>query len=174
MDSTPARSRTAAATESRRRAAQDALSRVRDAIRQARREKAQPSAAAVARRAGVSRSFIYDNPEARAAVAAALAEAGEQRAQLIAEADDQREATWRERAAAPATASYRCRPQPAGARLAPPVHGAFSSRWVMSSRKGVMCMSSSALAACCCSWRSSSARFVWVLLLVWRWLADIQ
>ena len=37
MDSTPARSRTAAATDARRRAAQDALGRVRDAIRQIRR-----------------------------------------------------------------------------------------------------------------------------------------
>lgn len=98
MDSTTVRSRTAAATESRRRAAQDALGRVRDAIRQAHREKAQPSAAAIARRAGVSRSFIYDNAEARAAVAAALAQAGERRVQLLAEAGDQREATWRERA----------------------------------------------------------------------------
>jgi small-conductance mechanosensitive channel len=98
MDSTPARSRTAAATDARRRATQDALGRVRGAIRQARREKAQPSAAAIARRAGVSRSFIYDNPDARAAVSAALAEAGERRVQLMTEADDQREATWRERA----------------------------------------------------------------------------
>jgi small-conductance mechanosensitive channel len=95
---TPARSRIAAATAARRRAAQDALGRVHDAVRQIRREKAQPSAAAVAPRAGVSRSFIYDNPEARAAVAAALAEAGERRVQLLAEQDDQRESTWRERA----------------------------------------------------------------------------
>jgi len=98
MDSTPARSRTAAATDARRRAAQDAFGRVRDAIKQIKREKAHPSAAAVARRADVSRSFIYDNPEARAAVSAALAEAGERRVQLLAEQDDQRESTWRERA----------------------------------------------------------------------------
>jgi chromosome segregation ATPase len=99
MDSTSAPgSRTAAATESRRRAAQASLGRVRDAIRQIKREKAQPSVAAVARRAGVSRSFVYDNPEARAAVLAALASAGERRVQLLAEQDDQREATWRERA----------------------------------------------------------------------------
>ncbi|HEX3957457.1 MAG TPA: DUF6262 family protein [Trebonia sp.] len=99
MGSTPAPgSRTAAATESRRRAAQDALGRVRDAIRQIRREKAQPSVVAVARRAGVSRSFVYDNPEARAAVSAALAEAGERRVQLLAAAGDQQEATWRDRA----------------------------------------------------------------------------
>ncbi len=99
MDGAPAASpRTAAATDARRRSAQAAIGRVHDALRQARREKAQPSVAAVARRAGVSRSFIYDNPEARAAVAAALAEAGERRVQLIAGQDDEREATWRERA----------------------------------------------------------------------------
>jgi Family of unknown function (DUF6262) len=98
MGSTPSRSRTAAATDARRRAAQDALGRVRDAIRQIRREKAQPSVTAVARRAGVSRSFVYGNPEARAAVSAALAEAGERRVQLLDEADERREATWRERA----------------------------------------------------------------------------
>ncbi len=99
MDSTPAPgSRTAAATDARRRYAQDALGRVRGAIKQVKREKTQPSVAAVARRAGVSRSFIYDNQEARAAVSAALAEAGERRVQLLDEADGQRESTWRERA----------------------------------------------------------------------------
>jgi hypothetical protein len=54
MGSTPARSRTAAATNARRRAAQDALGRITDAIKQVKREKAQPSAAEVARRAGFS------------------------------------------------------------------------------------------------------------------------
>jgi small-conductance mechanosensitive channel len=99
MAATPdAAPRTAAATEARRRATQAAVRRVHDALRRARREKAQPSVASVARRAGVSRSFIYDNPEARAAVAAALAEAGERRVQLMAGQDDAREATWRERA----------------------------------------------------------------------------
>src|SRR5579862_6632171 len=99
MADTPASApRTAAATDARRRAAQAAICRVHDALRQARREKAQPSVAAVARRAGVSRSFIYDNPEARAAVASALAEVGERRVQLIAGQDDACEATCRERA----------------------------------------------------------------------------
>ena len=99
MADTPAWTpRTAAATDARRRSAQAATLRVHDALRQARREKAQPSVAAIARRAGVSRSFIYDNPGARAAVAVALAEAGEHRVQLIAAQDDEREATWRERA----------------------------------------------------------------------------
>jgi hypothetical protein len=90
--------RTAAALAARRRTTEAALQRVRDAITRLRREKAQVSVAAIARRAGVSRSFVYGSPEARAAVAAALAEAGEQRVQLLDGQDAEREATWRERA----------------------------------------------------------------------------
>lgn len=89
---------TEAAIAARHRATEVALKRVHDVLRQARREKAQPSVATIARRACVSRSFIYGNSEARGAVAAALAEAGERRVQLIAGQDDEREATWRERA----------------------------------------------------------------------------
>ncbi|MDO0910553.1 hypothetical protein QQM39_06680 [Streptomyces sp. DT2A-34] len=63
-----------------------------------RREKAQISVAAVARRADVSRTFLYDNPEARTATASAMVEAGERRSQTLAEQNDEREATWRERA----------------------------------------------------------------------------
>jgi hypothetical protein len=47
--------------------------------------------AAVARPAGVSRTFVYDNPEARAAVSAALARVGEYRVQLLADRDNERE-----------------------------------------------------------------------------------
>lgn len=61
-------------------------------------EKAQVSVAVVARRADVSRTFLYDNAEARAAVAAATAQAGERQSRMPAEQDDEREATWRERA----------------------------------------------------------------------------
>jgi DNA repair exonuclease SbcCD ATPase subunit len=90
--------RTAAALAARRRSTDAALGRVRDAITRLRREKAQVSVAAVARRANVSRTFLYDHPEARAAVATAMAEAGERRARSLADQDEQREATWRERA----------------------------------------------------------------------------
>ncbi|MFJ6141244.1 DUF6262 family protein [Kitasatospora sp. NPDC092286] len=90
--------RTAAALAARHRGTQDALTRVHDAIARLRREKARISVAAVARRADVSRTFLYDNPEARAAVATAMTEAGERRSQMLAEQDDDREATWRERA----------------------------------------------------------------------------
>ncbi|WP_406491878.1 DUF6262 family protein [Streptomyces sp. NBC_00846] len=90
--------RTAAALAARRRKSETALERVHQAIIQLRREKAQVSVAAVARRADVSRTFLYDNAEARTAVAAAIAQAGERRSRTLAEQDDEREATWRERA----------------------------------------------------------------------------
>ncbi|MDO0934208.1 DUF6262 family protein [Streptomyces sp. DG2A-72] len=90
--------RTAAALAARRHKTETALQRVHEAIAHLRREKAQVSVAAVARRANVSRTFLYDNPEARAAVASAMAKAGERRTQMLAEQDNEREATWRERA----------------------------------------------------------------------------
>jgi hypothetical protein len=89
---------TEAALAARRRSTEAALTRVRDAVTRIRREKAQVSVAAVSRRAGVSRTFIYSNPDARAAVADAISQAGEQRTQLLDAQDDEREATWRERA----------------------------------------------------------------------------
>jgi chromosome segregation ATPase len=56
------------------------------------------SAAAVARRAGVSRTFVYTNPDAKTAVAKAVRETADQRRRLLADTDYSREATWRERA----------------------------------------------------------------------------
>jgi ribosomal protein L9 len=56
------------------------------------------SVAVVARRAGVSRTFLYTNGDAKRAVAEAIRGSGDQRSRLLAEADDSREATWRERA----------------------------------------------------------------------------
>jgi chromosome segregation ATPase len=90
--------RTAAALAARRHKTEAALQRVHDAITRIRREKAQVSVAAVARRADVSRTFLYDNPAARSAVAIAIAEAGEHRTRILANQDNEPEATWRERA----------------------------------------------------------------------------
>ncbi|MEU6868122.1 hypothetical protein ABZ924_33665 [Streptomyces sp. NPDC046876] len=56
------------------------------------------SVAAVARRADVSRTFLYDNPEARDAIASAMDEADKRRTLTLADQDDEREATSRERA----------------------------------------------------------------------------
>lgn len=89
---------TEAALAARRRSTEAALGRVRDAITRLRREKTQVSVAAVSRRADVSRTFIYSNPGARAAVADAITQAGEHRTRILDAHDDEREATWRERA----------------------------------------------------------------------------
>ena len=88
---------TAAALAARQRATEAALKRVHDAITRLRREKTQVTVAAISRRAGVSRTFLYSNPDARTAVAAVLAESGERRVQMLAAQDDEQEATWRER-----------------------------------------------------------------------------
>ena len=90
--------RTAAALAARRRATNAAVHRVRDALTRLRREKTQVTVAAIARRANVSRTFLYDNPEARAAIVSAIDEAADRRQQTLADHDDKREATWRERA----------------------------------------------------------------------------
>jgi small-conductance mechanosensitive channel len=91
-------SRTAAAAAARRRRSEAALQRVRDAIAAMGREKARVSVAAIARRANVSRTFIYDNPQARAAIAAALTDTEQQPQQLRPARDDGQLAVWRERA----------------------------------------------------------------------------
>lgn len=64
-------STTAAAIEARRRASGKMLQRVDQAVRQMRRERARITVAAVARRADVSRTFLYQNAQARALIAAA-------------------------------------------------------------------------------------------------------
>ena len=110
--------RTAAALAARRRKTETALQRVHEAIARLRREKAQASVATVARRADVSRTFLYDNPEARAAVASAMAKTGERRTWLLAGLDDEREATWRERALNAEDARKRI-PQPRSRRATP-------------------------------------------------------
>lgn len=92
------KSRTAAALAARRRKTDAALRRVQEAIARLRREKAQVNVAAVARRADVSRTFLYDNPEARTAVVTAIAETGERRSKMVTDQDSEREAAWRERA----------------------------------------------------------------------------
>jgi chromosome segregation ATPase len=96
----PARSapRTAAALAARHRDTQAALGRVGDAIARLRREKTPVSVAAVARRAGVSRTFLYTNEDAKSAVSKAIRETAGQPRRVLAEVDDTREATWRERA----------------------------------------------------------------------------
>lgn len=89
---------TAAALAARRTSTQAALQRVDDAVARLRREKTPVTIAAIARRAEVSRTFLYDNSQARAAVAGATAQYGTRRAQDLAAQDAEQEASWRERA----------------------------------------------------------------------------
>ena len=81
---------TAAALEARRVTAQAAHQRVHHMLVRMRKEKAPITVAAVARRAGVSRTFLYTNPEARTAVADAAAASGLQRAADLTAQDTER------------------------------------------------------------------------------------
>ena len=89
--------RTAAAIEARRRATGQKLKQVRDAIAWLQRSKTPVTYPAVARRAGVSRTFL-DNPDARALMDAAGTAQTAQRQRDQARQDSQAEASWRERA----------------------------------------------------------------------------
>jgi hypothetical protein len=90
--------KTAAALAARRSSTQAALGRVHDALTRMRREKTPVTVAAVSRRAGVSRTFLYSNPEARTAMAAATEASGLRQADDRATRDTGQDATWRERA----------------------------------------------------------------------------
>jgi small-conductance mechanosensitive channel len=90
--------RTAAAIEARRHATGQKLGQVREAITWLRRSKTPITYPAVARRAGVSRTFLYDNPDARALMQAAGTAHTAQRQHDQAGQDSQAEAAWRERA----------------------------------------------------------------------------
>jgi len=85
----------AAALAARRSSTHAALARVDDAIRRLRHEKTTVSIAAIARRADVSRTFLYTNPDAKAAVTEAIQETTDRRSRPVA---DPGETTWRERA----------------------------------------------------------------------------
>lgn len=96
--STRTPSRTAAANAARHNRTQASLQRVTDAIARMRRDKTLISVAALARRANVSRTFLYTNPDARSQIHAAASNAQAQRAGDLTAQDDARESTWRERA----------------------------------------------------------------------------
>ncbi len=97
MTATPP-SRTAAALAARRRNTAGKLEQVRVALTRLRREHTDVTFPAVARQAAVSRTFLYDNPDARALVEQALTRTVATRAQARTERDAAQEASWRERA----------------------------------------------------------------------------
>ena len=90
--------RTAAALDARRHSTHAALDRVTDAITRLRREKRPVTVAAVARRAAVSRTFLYANPNAKAAINAAMTHEPQQDKGSTDRPPEQHEASWRERA----------------------------------------------------------------------------
>lgn len=96
--SLPATQQTAAAIAARRARTARMLDRVRSTVQRMRREKTPITYQAVARRADVSRTFLYQNPDARALVAKAAARDVDQRSRGLADQADQQEAGWRERA----------------------------------------------------------------------------
>ena len=98
MTVTPIPNRTVAALEARHAAAAVMLDRVRDALRQMKREHAKVTVASVARRADVSRTFLYQNAEARQLINEWVAVEHDRRAQDRSEHAARIEASWRERA----------------------------------------------------------------------------
>jgi hypothetical protein len=97
-DQTATGARTDAAIAARRRRSQAAVQRVHNALTSLRRDNTKLTVASIARRANVSRTFVYDNPQARAAVAAALAVTSDRHGQLNLAQSSAQEAVWRERA----------------------------------------------------------------------------
>jgi len=93
-----AASRTAAANQARRKRTEEKLRHVADAIGQLRRRRLPVTYPAIAARAGVSRIFLYDNPDARDLVTAAITRADGQRPNDTAAHDAQAEASWQQRA----------------------------------------------------------------------------
>src|SRR6266568_1929774 len=89
--------RTAAAIEARRRAAEQKLQQVRDAIADLRRHKTPVTYPAVARQAGVSRTFLYANPDARALISKAISTGSGPKTSAPGTGSNQ-EPSWRERA----------------------------------------------------------------------------
>jgi hypothetical protein len=73
--------RTATAIEARRRATGQKLQQVRDPIATLRQHKSPVTYPVVARRAAVSRTFLYENPAARALISEAISKTAGQRTQ---------------------------------------------------------------------------------------------
>ncbi|MFJ9368458.1 DUF6262 family protein [Nocardia sp. NPDC101769] len=90
--------RTAAAIDARRTATNGMVERVRTVIAQMSREHAKVTFAGVARRADVSRTFLYEHPEARKLVDEAVNASTSQRMNDRAKESADVEANWRERA----------------------------------------------------------------------------
>ncbi|WP_246143404.1 DUF6262 family protein [Actinacidiphila oryziradicis] len=82
----------------RHRQTRDKLARVEKAISQLRRERGRLTVRAIAHRADVSASFLYENTDARSLVQAAVAASRSRHDRVAQNKHDQVEASWRERA----------------------------------------------------------------------------
>ncbi|MET4923333.1 DUF6262 family protein [Streptomyces sp. PSRA5] len=89
---------TSAAIEARRQQTQDKLNQVEKAIGQLRRERGRLTVRAIAERAGVSATFLYENTNARGLVKSAVENSRSQHDRLGQDQHDRIEASWRERA----------------------------------------------------------------------------
>ncbi|MFF3786289.1 DUF6262 family protein [Streptomyces sp. NPDC001933] len=89
---------TAAAVAARHQQTRTKLSQVEAAIAQLRRERGRLTVQAIARRADVSTTFLYDNTEARALVRNAIDDTRSRHDRDTQNEHDRIEATWRERA----------------------------------------------------------------------------
>ncbi|MFJ2810565.1 hypothetical protein [Kitasatospora sp. NPDC087271] len=89
---------TDAALAARRQQTSEKLARLDVALAQLRRERGRPTVRAIAARAAVSVTFLYENPDARARVQATIATSKSRHDQITTQAHEQIEATWRERA----------------------------------------------------------------------------
>ncbi|ETA01217.1 hypothetical protein CcI156_17650 [Frankia sp. CcI156] len=90
--------RTTAANQARQQATRDKLTRVEATLRTLRRERIPITYPAVARRAGVSRTFLYQNTDANKLMTTAIAASGDQRRRTQEAHDAQVEASWHQRA----------------------------------------------------------------------------
>ncbi|WP_225882387.1 DUF6262 family protein [Streptomyces aureocirculatus] len=89
---------TAAAIAARRRQTAEKLEQVERAIGMLRRERGRPTVRAIAERAGVSATFLYENADARALVQSTIADARSSHDRQARQEHERVEASWRERA----------------------------------------------------------------------------
>ncbi|MCF1512743.1 DUF6262 family protein [Streptomyces glomeratus] len=89
---------TAAALAARQEQTRQKIAQVETAIAQLRRGRGRLTVRAIAARAGVSATFLYENSQARARVQAAIADSRSRHDQSAVETHERIEATWRERA----------------------------------------------------------------------------
>lgn len=90
--------RTRAANHARQQATETKLDLLRETLRTMQRDRIPITYPAVARRSGASRTFLYQNTDAKTLMTTAVAASGKQRRQAHADYDAQVQASWQQRA----------------------------------------------------------------------------